>query len=127
MLRNGGGFAALQRRRLVLPTDEFFPQQGRRDHAFARAVFEQVKEHAGLADCPCRVEPQDSEPELLHAIAIFAALRGDAIRDVQAHLKPSLAVLCERACASVAARGERLRALREIEPVRPGRAERGQQ
>jgi hypothetical protein len=62
LLRHTGGVEALQSRTLILPTRECFPQRGQRDTAFAVAVFEQVKVHAGMADWPCTLQMQEGDP-----------------------------------------------------------------
>lgn len=62
LLRHTGGLEALRGRRLILPTREFFPQRGGNDPAFAEAIFQQVKVHAGMADWPCELRPQEADP-----------------------------------------------------------------
>jgi hypothetical protein len=57
-----GGVAALRRRPLVLPIDEFFPIEADLDGPLlARALYEMTRNHAGLSDCKCRLEPHDEE------------------------------------------------------------------
>lgn len=63
LLRHMGGITALRARRLILPTREFFPQRGGRDHAFALALFEQTRIHAGMADWACELQPHESGPD----------------------------------------------------------------
>jgi hypothetical protein len=63
LLRNTGGYAKFSDTALVLPTEEFFPDRGMKGHAGVAALFRRVREHAGMADWPCSVEPmRDSEP-----------------------------------------------------------------
>jgi hypothetical protein len=57
LLRNTGGFAKFRDTALVLPTEEFFPDRGMKGHAGVAALFRRVREHAGMADWPCTVEP----------------------------------------------------------------------
>lgn len=67
LLRHTGGVEALRRRRLILPTPAFFPQRAERSGAFAEAVFEQVRQHAGMLDWPCTLQAQDEDPDPLVA------------------------------------------------------------
>ncbi len=65
LLRNCGGYAKFLETTLVLPTAEHFPDRGMKGHAAAAALFRQVRDHAGMADWPCVVEPRpDAEPML---------------------------------------------------------------
>jgi hypothetical protein len=65
LLRNSGGYAKFLETTLVLPTEEHFPERGMKGHAGAAALFRQVRDHAGMADWPCVVEPRpDSAPML---------------------------------------------------------------
>jgi hypothetical protein len=57
LLRNTGGYAKFSDTALVLPTEEFFPDRGMKGHAGVAALFRRVREHAGMADWPCTVEP----------------------------------------------------------------------
>src|SRR6478735_7963 len=57
LLRNTGGYAKFHDTALVLPTEEFFPDRGMKGHAGVAALFRRVREHAGMADWPCTVEP----------------------------------------------------------------------
>jgi hypothetical protein len=57
LLRNTGGYAKFRDTALVLPTEEFFPDRGMKGHAGVAALFRRVREHAGMADWPCTVEP----------------------------------------------------------------------
>jgi hypothetical protein len=49
-------------RRLVQPTDRFFPQRGLQGHELVAAVFEVVKREAGLERWSCRLEAQEADP-----------------------------------------------------------------
>ena len=63
LLRNTGGYAKFGDTALVLPTEEFFPDRGMKGHAGVAALFRRVREHAGMADWPCSVEPiRDAGP-----------------------------------------------------------------
>lgn len=65
LLRNCGGYAKFLETTLVLPVEEHFPDRGMTGHAAAAALFRQVRDHAGMADWPCVVEPRpDVEPML---------------------------------------------------------------
>lgn len=61
LLENFGGVEAMRKRRLILPTHEFFPFQAGGDHESALRLFEHVKALMGMADWPCRLEqiPRD--------------------------------------------------------------------
>ncbi|MBL9184280.1 MAG: hypothetical protein JNN17_19200 [Verrucomicrobiaceae bacterium] len=60
-LENFDGVAALRKRRLILPTREFFPFQAGNDHESALRLFEHVKALMGMADWPCQLKqiPRD--------------------------------------------------------------------
>jgi hypothetical protein len=57
LLRNGGGYPKFLDTALVLPTEEFFPDRAMDGHAGIAALFRRVREHAGMGDWPCSVEP----------------------------------------------------------------------
>jgi hypothetical protein len=57
LLRNGGGYPRFEGTVLVLPVPEHFPDGGMSGHAAATALFRHVRDHAGMADWPCTVEP----------------------------------------------------------------------
>jgi hypothetical protein len=59
MLRNSGGYPKFQETALILPTEEFFPDPAMSGHAGVAALFRRLREHAGMADWPCTVEPDD--------------------------------------------------------------------
>jgi hypothetical protein len=61
LLRGCGGFPRFLDTALVLPTPEHFPRQGMKGHAAAAALFRLVRDHAGMADWPCIVEPEHGE------------------------------------------------------------------
>lgn len=71
LLRHTGGLTAFRQRRLILPTPAFFPQRNERGHAFAEAIFGQVRGHAGMDDWPCAVHPQDDDPDPLVGRALL--------------------------------------------------------
>jgi len=62
LLRNTGGYQKFLESDLVLPTEEFFPDRGMKGHAGVSALFRRVREHAGMEDWPCAVEPASDEP-----------------------------------------------------------------
>ena len=65
LLRHTGGFEAFRQRRLIQPTPAFFARQGEQGHAFAEVLFEQVRQHADMADWPCTLQAQDDDPDPL--------------------------------------------------------------
>jgi hypothetical protein len=58
LLRGCGGFPRFLDTTLVLPISEHFPERGMRGHAAAAALFRNVRDHAGMAEWPCIVEPE---------------------------------------------------------------------
>ncbi len=67
LLRNCGGYPKFLESELVLPIPDHFPPSGMQGHAAVAALFRQVRDHAGMADWPCQVEPgpsvvPDTEP-----------------------------------------------------------------
>lgn len=62
LIQQTGGVEGFSRRRLILPTSQFFPHDSSRGHAFAEMVFKQVKTHAGMEDWPCVLQCQDADP-----------------------------------------------------------------
>jgi hypothetical protein len=67
LLRYTGGVDALSRRRIVFPTSAFFPGRPAVTHAFAESIFQQTRQHAGMADWACRLEAQEDDPNPLVA------------------------------------------------------------
>lgn len=59
LLRNFGGAEGMAQRALILPERKFFPDTLTNDHAGVSRVFARVKEHMGIADWPCHLEPLD--------------------------------------------------------------------
>ena len=57
LLRNSGGYPKFLDTTLVLPTEEHFPDRAMNGHAGAAALFRRVRDHAGMGDWPCAVEP----------------------------------------------------------------------
>lgn len=78
LLRNCGGYPRFLETLLVLPTAQHFPDHGISGHAGVAALFRQVRDHAGMADWPCMVEPLPASP---------AAERGERIRVI--HYDPA--------------------------------------
>jgi len=62
LLRNCGGYPKFLETTLVLPIEEHFPDRGMSGHAGVTALFRCVRDHAGMADWPCTVEPKAQEP-----------------------------------------------------------------
>lgn len=62
LLRNCGGYPKFLDTTLVLPTEEHFPDRGMSGHAGVAALFRRVRDHAGMADWPCTVQPESQEP-----------------------------------------------------------------
>lgn len=65
MLRNCGGYPKFLETTLVLPDEEHFPDRGLSGHAGVAAMFRRVRDHAGMADWPCVVEPEPTVPSAL--------------------------------------------------------------
>jgi hypothetical protein len=80
LLRNCGGYSKFQDTTLVLPTEEHFPDRGMKGHAGVAALFRRVRDHAGMEDWPCTVEPAFDEPRTPDArqagIRVFTYKRG---------------------------------------------------
>ena len=64
LLRHTGGYAKFLETVLVLPTEEHFPDHGMQGHAAVVALFRSVRDHAGMADWPCTVEPVSDKPRI---------------------------------------------------------------
>lgn len=62
LLRGCGGYPRFLDTGLVLPIAEHFPDRDLKGHAAAAALFRRVRDHAGMADWPCMVEPAPTEP-----------------------------------------------------------------
>jgi hypothetical protein len=58
LLRGCGGIPRFIDTTLVLPIEEHFPDRDLKGHAAAAALFRRVRDHAGMADWPCLVEPE---------------------------------------------------------------------
>ena len=65
LLRNCGGFPKFLDTTLVLPIEAHFPDRGLGGHAAVAALFRRVRDHAGMADWPCTVEPELAEGRVL--------------------------------------------------------------
>jgi hypothetical protein len=61
LLRNCGGYPKFLDTTLVMPDGEYFPDRGMSGHAGVAALFRRVRDHAGMADWPCVVEPEPAE------------------------------------------------------------------
>jgi hypothetical protein len=61
LLRNCGGYPKFLETTLVLPDEEHFPDRGMSGHAGVAALFRRVRDHAGMADWPCVVEPEPKD------------------------------------------------------------------
>jgi len=64
LLRHTGGYAKFLETELVLPTEAHFPDRGMKGHAAVVALFRRVRDHAGMADWPCTVEPAGDTPRV---------------------------------------------------------------
>src|SRR5690349_4075137 len=64
LLRHTGGYAKFLEPTLVLPHEEHFPDRGLKGHAAVAALFRRVRDHAGMADWPCTVEPVSEKPRI---------------------------------------------------------------
>jgi hypothetical protein len=62
LLRNCGGFPTFIETKLVLPIEDHFPDRGMQGHAGVTALFRRVRDHAGMAEWPCAVEPETESP-----------------------------------------------------------------
>lgn len=62
LLRNCGGYPKFIETTLVLPIEEHFPASGMKGHAGVSALFRHVRDHAGMAEWPCVVEPRTGRP-----------------------------------------------------------------
>ncbi|MBM7123961.1 hypothetical protein ISP19_01095 [Dyella flava] len=67
LLKHTGGMEAYRRRKLILPTREFFPSNELRGHDLAERIFEQVKVWAGMEAWPCQLEQQSESQKTLIA------------------------------------------------------------
>ena len=81
LLRNCGGYPKFLDTTLVLPIEEHFPDRGMNGHAAVAALFRRVRDHAGMADWPCMVEPETEEPRALRptptAFRVITYRRGE--------------------------------------------------
>lgn len=64
LLEETGGCARfVEERRLVLPTDDFFPiSRDQPKEQFAQAMFDQTRQLAGMADIPCKLVALEEGP-----------------------------------------------------------------
>lgn len=62
LLRNSGGYPKFLESELVLPIPDHFPDSGMQGHAAVAALFRMVRDHAGMAEWPCQVEPELQAP-----------------------------------------------------------------
>lgn len=60
LLRNSGGYPKFLDTTLVLPTEECFPDRAMEGHAGVVSLFRRVRDHAGMGDWPCGIEPDAS-------------------------------------------------------------------
>ena len=81
LLRNCGGYPKFLDTTLVLPIEEHFPDRGLSGHAAVAALFRRVRDHAGMADWPCMVEPEPAEgravPPTPERIPVITYKRGE--------------------------------------------------
>lgn len=80
LLRNSGGYPKFLDTTLVLPTEEHFPDRGLKGHAAVAALFRRARDHAGMADWPCSVEPESDQPRTAEpdsgGLRVFTYKRG---------------------------------------------------
>jgi hypothetical protein len=68
LLRHSGGYSKFLESELVLPIPDHFPDSGMQGHAAVAALFRLVRDHAGMAEWPCHVEPEpQAAPESVPA------------------------------------------------------------
>ena len=81
LLRHCGGYPKFLETTLVLPIEAHFPDRGLSGHAAVAALFRRVRDHAGMADWPCTVEPEPAEgqvrPPLSERIPVITYKRGE--------------------------------------------------
>jgi len=81
LLRNCGGYPKFLDTMLVLPIEEHFPDRGMNGHAAAAALFRRVRDHAGMADWACTVEPEPADgsapPAVTSRIPVITYKRGE--------------------------------------------------
>jgi hypothetical protein len=81
LLRNCGGYPKFLDTTLVLPIEEHFPDRGLSGHAAVAALFRRVRDHAGMADWPCMVEPEPADGRAMPAtsdrIPVITYKRGE--------------------------------------------------
>ena len=87
LLRNCGGYPKFTETPLVLPIDQHFPDRGMSGHAGVAALFRCVRDHAGMADWPCAVEPKSDEARTTVASDRIPVFRYDPdLLDPRAHI-----------------------------------------
>ncbi|HSO99902.1 MAG TPA: hypothetical protein VLN90_00420 [Thioalkalivibrio sp.] len=76
-LRNFGSDVFHEQTILVTPSAEHFPGRADSLHAMAQLIFEQVKQHAGLAHWPARLVPPEAfDPDHPQRLELSGAIRG---------------------------------------------------
>jgi len=69
LLRHCGGYAKFLETTLVLPIEAHFPDRGLNGHAAVAALFRRVRDHAGMADWPCTVEPEPADGRVMTGLS----------------------------------------------------------
>jgi hypothetical protein len=69
LLRHCGGYPKFLDTTLVLPIESHFPDRGLSGHAAVAALFRRVRDHAGMADWPCTVEPESNEARVITGLS----------------------------------------------------------
>jgi len=97
LLRNSGGYPKFLETSLVLPTEACFPDRAMSGHAGVAALFHRVRDHAGMGDWPCGIEPDEAadrpwlsganripviryRPDSLEPVSLVAALARELAR-----------------------------------------------
>lgn len=68
IIENFGGWREFGKRRLILPTKDFYPPTNKSGHDLAAFYFGLTKRYAGLAKWPCRLRSaeEDADPAMLY-------------------------------------------------------------
>jgi hypothetical protein len=92
LLRHCGGHVKFLETVPVLPIEQHFPDRGMSGHAGVAALFRRVRDHAGMADWPCIVEPSSGHDGTSAECASPAAERIRVIYYDPAQRQPAVLV-----------------------------------